>query len=342
MGCRRFFTRKQVEILKNILILNAGTRDVLIQDFIETVQGRCEIVVTDNFELAPAIYESSKHYVTKRWNEEEYWEQIDNIIETENIGLIISLIDPELSFLARQRKKYEEKGVLVCIGSEKVVDNSFDKFQTMEFLRIHGFNYIKSYIDVELAIEALKNNEIQFPLITKPRNGSGSAGIEIINSVEKLNLICRGHDDILIQEFVNGQEIGADVFVDLISKEVVSIFTKKKIKMRAGETDKSVSFKDKKLFDLIERFSLEFGLYGVNDIDIFERAGEYYISEVNPRFGGGYIHAYANGVNFPKMLINNMNGITNLKSIGEYDEDVYMMKYFSIKVLRKDELINEL
>ena len=108
--------------------------------------------------------------------------------------------------------------------------------------------------------------------------------------------------------------------------------------MRAGETDKSVSFKDEKLFGLISAFANDFGLKGVNDIDVFEKDGEYYISEVNPRFGGGYVHAYAAGVDFPKLLINNMNGIVNKNQIGLYKEDIYMMKYFAIKVLGKDEL----
>ncbi|MCQ5081239.1 ATP-grasp domain-containing protein, partial [Gemmiger formicilis] len=58
--------------------------------------------------------------------------------------------------------------------------------------------------------------------------------------------------------------------------------------MRAGETDKAVSFKDKKLFDLIEDFVKKAGYNGQIDIDIFDVNGEYYISEVNPRFGGGY------------------------------------------------------
>ncbi|WP_294847865.1 hypothetical protein [uncultured Eubacterium sp.] len=40
----------------------------------------------------------------------------------------------------------------------------------------------------------------------------------------------------------------------MFSGEVVSIFTKKKLKMRAGETDKAVSFKDEKLFELIKEF----------------------------------------------------------------------------------------
>ena len=119
------------------------------------------------------------------------------------------------------------------------------------------------------------------------------------------------------------------------SGEVVSIFTKKKIKMRAGETDKAVSFKDPKLFALIERFVAEAGYRGQIDIDVFDIGGSYYISEVNPRFGGGYPHAYEAGCDHMKLILNNLMGKTNEKRIGAYDEGVYMMKYNEIKIIRK-------
>ena len=66
---------------------------------------------------------------------------------------------------------------------------------------------------------------------------------------------------------------------------------------------------------------------GQIDIDIFEIDGKYYISEVNPRFGGGYPHAYEAGCNHMQLILNNLNGTVNEKHIGAYDEDIYMMKY---------------
>ena len=133
---------------------------------------------------------------------------------------------------------------------------------------------------------------------------------------------------------LDGQEIGADVYIDLISDEVVSIFTKKKIKMRAGETDKAVSFKDPELFALIEKFVNESGYRGQIDIDIFEIGGQYYISEVNPRFGGGYPHAYEAGCDHMKLILNNLSGIVNKKNIGAYEEGIYMMKYNEVKIVK--------
>lgn len=324
--------------MKNILILNAGTRDTLIQDFLKTVDGRCEIITTDSFKFAPTLYETKKQYLTSKWYAPGYWDEIEDICKKENIGLILSLIDPELELLAAQKERFKKLGILVNIGDEETIRATFDKYQTLSFIKEHGYNWIKSYVDFALAKEAIDAGTLSFPLFTKPRKGSGSARIEIVNNIERLKQICDEHDDVLIQEFIEGQEIGVDVYVDLISEEVVSIFAKKKILMRAGETDKSVSFKDEKLFKVIADFVRDFGLKGVNDLDVFERDGEYYISDVNPRFGGGYLHAYAAGVDFPAMLINNMNNIVNEKQIGQYEEELYMMKYFAVKICNKDEL----
>ena len=104
--------------------------------------------------------------------------------------------------------------------------------------------------------------------------------------------------------------------------------------MRAGETDKAVSFKDDNLFRLIERFVLEAGFRGQIDIDVFDIDGHYYISEVNPRFGGGYPHAYAAGVNHMNFILENLEGRKNKKVIGNYDEGIYMMKYNEIMIKR--------
>lgn len=324
--------------MKNILLLNAGTRNTLIRYFKQEAQGKLKIIATDSFNLAPSLYDADKYYVTKWIKEEGYWEEIEIICEKENIGLIISLIDPELDMLAIERERFERKGILVNTSSFPVIRNCFDKKNTLQYLKEQGYPYIKTYSSLSSAISAIGIGELSYPLFFKPNCGSGSSGILKIDNEEALINAANGKEDFLIQEYMNCTELGVDVFVDLLSGEVCSIFAKKKIKMRAGETDKSVSYKNEELFVLIEKFAKEFGLRGANDIDVFERDGEYYISEVNPRFGGGYLHAYECGVNFPKMLVNNLKGIKNEKQIGNYEEDIYMMKYFDVIIRKGTEL----
>jgi carbamoyl-phosphate synthase large subunit len=83
---------------------------------------------------------------------------------------------------------------------------------------------------------------------------------------------------------------------------------------------------------LIERFAKESGWSGQIDIDIFDVKGEYYISEVNPRFGGGYPHAFECGCDHMTKILNNLGNKMNEKNIGQYDENVYMMKYNEVMV----------
>ena len=212
---------------------------------------------------------------------------------------------------------------------------SLDKMQMFQWLVKHGYKTARSYKDKEAFYQDVKAGKINYPVFVKPVRGSASIAISKVFDRETVDLLFTHDDNLMIQEFLNGQEIGADVYIDMLSGEIISIFTKKKLKMRAGETDKAVSFKDEKLFALIERFVTEAGYRGQIDIDIFDIGGEYYISEVNPRFGGGYPHAHECGCNHMKLIIENLSCRENHKNIGAYDGGLYMMKYNEVMVRKR-------
>ena len=311
----------------NILILAAGTRSKIVQYFKRTFDGIGTVVAADASKLAPAIYEADKYYIVPLISEEGYIEKILDICDKEQINGVLSLIDPELSLLAANEKRFREMGVTIIGSSYELCEMALDKMQMYEWLQSHGYNCARSWMDKNDFFRAVENGEVSYPVFVKPYRGSASISISKVYDKETIDLLFDHEDDLMIQEFLNGQEIGADVYIDMISGEVVSIFTKKKLKMRAGETDKAVSFKDERLFLLIEKFVLEAGYRGQIDIDIFEVNGEYYISEVNPRFGGGYPHAYECGVDHMKLIYKNLKGNENSNNIGDYEENVYMMKY---------------
>ena len=318
----------------NILILSVGIRNKIIQYFKANLKGEGKVIATDCSELAPALYEADKYYITKRISEEGYLESVLDICVKEKIDTLFTLIDPEISLISQNVEKFKEIGVLPIISDFEKVEMCFDKFNMYKFLEENHFKTAKTYINKEEFYNDLEENKIQFPVFVKPVKGSASLNINKVTCKKELEVIWEQSTDLIIQEFMDGQEIGADVYIDNISLEPVAIFAKKKIRMRAGETDKSVSIKDEKLFQLIIEFVKKAGFKGIIDIDIFMVNGEYYISEVNPRFGGGYPHAYECGVNVPEMILNNISGIENQNQIGEYKENVYMMKYNEIKIIK--------
>lgn len=316
----------------NILILSAGTRNKVVQYFRRTLAGCGRVIATDMSRLAPAIYEADKYYIVPRMDAPGYLHVVLDICRNENVDGVLSLIDPELSLLAKHEENFKAIGTTVIGSSYELCEMSLDKFQMYNWLETHGYRCAKSYMDKEAFFADADAGLITYPVFVKPARGSASISISKVYDRETVELLFAHEDGLMIQEFLDGQEIGADVYIDMISHEVVSIFTKKKLKMRAGETDKAVSFKDEKLFTLIERFVCEAGYIGQIDIDIFEVNGEYFISEVNPRFGGGYPHAYECGVNHMAMIVNNLNGIPNSRQIGNYRDGIYMMKYNEIMI----------
>ena len=319
----------------NILILSCGTRNKVVQYFKKALAGQGNVIATDMSPNAPALYDADKHYIVPRMSAPGYIDVIFDICKKEKISGVLSLIDPELSLLAKHMDDFAALGVTVIGSSYDLCEQSLDKMQMFRYLTEHGYRCAKSYVSKEQFYEDVAAGVISYPVFVKPVQGSASISISKVYDKETVDLLFDHSDNLMIQEFLNGQEIGADVYIDMISGDVVSIFTKKKLVMRAGETDKAVSFKDEKLFALIEHFVKEIGFRGQIDIDIFEIGGEYYISEVNPRFGGGYPHAYECGCDHMTLICNNLKGISNEKNIGNYEENLVMMKYNEIMIRKQ-------
>lgn len=317
----------------NILILSSGTRNKIVQYFKKAVGENGKVVCTDMSNLAPSIYEADKFYIVPRMTEPGYIEVIFDICKKEKINGVLSLIDPELSLLAENKDKFAALGVEVIGSSYELCELSLDKFAMYSWLENHGYKCAKSYMKKEDFFADVELGKAKYPVFVKPARGSASIAISKVYDKETVELLFAHDEGLMIQEFLDGQEIGADVYIDMISGEIISIFTKKKLLMRAGETDKAESFKDEKLMELIKQFVSEAGYRGQIDIDVFDVNGEYYLSEVNPRFGGGYPHAYESGADHMKLIVNNLEGNTNDCVVGEnYEVGTYMMKYNEIMI----------
>ncbi len=316
----------------NILILSAGTRNKIVQYFKREIGGTGRVIATDCSNLAPAVYDADKFYLVPRITAPGYLERILDICRKERIDGVFSLIDPELSLLAGERERFLEIGATPVISPYELVETCFDKYRMFCMLREMGIPTGQCYVKKEDFYDAKRRGEIAYPVFVKPVRGSASININYVNSDQEIELLFALYDDLMIQEYMNGQEYGADVYVDMLSGKCTSVFVKKKIKMRAGETDKSVSVRDEALFAMLRDFAERCGFVGMIDIDIFLIDGVYYLSEVNPRFGGGYPHAYACGVNMPRQVIANLAGEENPVNIGNYMENICMMKYNEIAV----------
>lgn len=327
--------------MTNVLFCSAGRRVKLIKDFRESLGAESKLIVAEKSIYSPARYVADKSYTVPSIKEKNYIDELLKICESEKINLILTLIDPEIELLSKNRKEFEKRGVLVITPDEKTAELCFDKYKMYQYLTQNGIKTPLTYGNIQDFKEALEKNEINFPVFVKPRTGSGSVGARKIANLVELENLCESDNSLIIQEYMDGIDLDADVYIDTISHKPVSIFSKKKISTTIGGANKTISFKDQKLFDFIKKIIPLFVFYGAIDMDFFYKNDEYYLSEINPRFGGAYLHAYGSGVDFIKLIQNNLNGIENKEVIGEYKENIVMMMYDDVIIKEIDGNINK-
>ena len=329
--------RKAENPSMNILILSCGTRNKLVQYFKGEGNGFDRVIGTDCSAYAPALYETDKYYLVPRMTSPDYLDIILKICEEEKIDAVLPLQEDELFLIASHKERFTKKGICPIVSSPEAVELCRDKYVFYHHLVKHGLPVLPTCDSFDTFRKCYEDGRMNFPVFVKPIRGCGSTGIQKVEHMELLEVLCKySSDDLLIQSFAEGEEYGVDLYVDMLSHKPVSIFIKKKLRMRAGETEKSVSVKDETLFDLVKQTAETLSLSGPVDMDIFCVDGKYYISEINPRFGGGYPHAYSCGVNFPQLIAANLSGKENTDTIGSYEDGICMLKYTDLMTLRVD------
>ena len=119
--------------------------------------------------------------------------------------------------LARNRENFRSIGVEVLAPSVRTAELCFDKFKMFEYLKENGINTVMTWGSYADAEKAIMNNEASFPIFIKPRTGSGSVGAKKVVDLETLKKSFLEDDSLIAQEYMDGQDLDADIYIDTIS-----------------------------------------------------------------------------------------------------------------------------
>lgn len=322
----------------NFLFCNAWKHAQIIKDFKETLGDRGRIISTSKLTDYPSLYLSDAHYVLRDVHSPQYIPQLLEICKLEEVDAILTIVDLETEILAKNREKFRAIGVDVMVSDIKTATICRDKFKMYEHMHKHGIKTMKTYKTLASFDKACDQGDIKFPIFVKPCQGHGSLNIEIVHEYLRLEVLMDERDDLIIQEYIPGEDIDVDAYADSISHEIVALYSKKKIYLPAKEEALTESFHDPKLLELVQKIAQTLDFKGPLNFDFIRRNEDYYLVEINPRFGAGYIHTHEEGVNFIEMMIRNLEGIENTAKFWNYDEKTVMMKYEVPLVLNKSEL----
>jgi carbamoyl-phosphate synthase large subunit len=309
----------------NILLTSVGRRSYLVNYFRAALNGRGQVFATDTTLASAGAIAADKAFLVPPANDPSYVETLLKICVEHKVRAVLSLHDWEAPFLAASADRFKDHGIVLVMSRPEVIALCLDKYRTYEFAHEHGLPTPLTFTKIGDARQALSAGRMSFPVVLKPRRGQGSVGLNIIEEDWELETCHRrglrtcarmksndvlsqdGDEAMLIQEFVHGAEYGLDVVNDLAGRFVCCL-VKRKIAMRAGETDSAETVRS----DVLEAYGRTLGQLlghvGVLDVDVILVGQTPHLLELNPRFGGHYPFAHVAGADIPAAIVAWLSG----------------------------------
>ena len=309
----------------NVLLTSVGRRNYLIEYFKQALGDGPKVYAADMDPGAPAMSEADAGIVVPPISHPDYPSVLLEHCLKHQVRLVVPLNDLELPILSGHRERFRSAGVELLLSAPGVINVCFDKLAMAQFLRQHNLPTPRTFGNLEDAKNALSTGELSSPLVLKARWGSASLGLDYVDDPadladayamvrKRLRRSVLGHTidinpsgGVVVQPRLDGVEHHFDVLNDLTGNFAATL-VKRKLSMRAGETDRAVTIRDESLERLGESLAAALGHVGVLDCDVIVTKEGPQIIDLNPRFGGGYPFSHVAGANFPAAILAWMRG----------------------------------
>lgn len=156
---------------------------------------KVRIVAMDTRALSVGLYWAHAAYlIPPVAHSETYLECLLDICKREQINALIPGLDLELATLAWHRDRFDAVRSHVIVSSPEVIDLCRDKYAFSTFCQKLNLPFVRTYLLDETQRNA---DHLEYPVIVKPRDGSGSQGVCIACSAAELRGISAAADMIV-------------------------------------------------------------------------------------------------------------------------------------------------
>ncbi|MGB0370656.1 MAG: ATP-grasp domain-containing protein [Opitutales bacterium] len=213
---------------------------------------------------------------------------------------IVPTRDAEMALWARWKEGSVFGEIQVIVSNQSLMKSWFGKEAAAKWLDESGLPHPGWKTSF---------NEVDFTegvWIAKPTFGSASRGVSVLGSREEAEAcLNRAVDPIGFQHYITGPEYTVNLYFDPRG-QCQAIIPHQRIETLNGEVSRGVTVEDSDLLDLGNRFAR--ATYGnargpINFQAIrCEKTSELQITDINPRFGGGYPLTHKAGGRFTDWL----------------------------------------
>jgi carbamoyl-phosphate synthase large subunit len=276
-------------------------------------------VAADANRLAPALYHADRHAIVPLIDSPGYLPALCELVARHDVRLVVPLTDLDQELLAEA-----DLGAVALVPEVEVCRAMKDKQRAHELLRARGFDTPDSWLPDETP------GDIEFPVLVKARRGFGSRHIYRARDRAELEFFLRYTPvESIVQRLCTGEEFSIDVLCDLDGR-CLNAIPRTMIESKGGESIKGVTIKDPELIELGRAVSEALPLRGPANVQCFREAdARLLITDVNPRFGGGFPLPLAAGSGYPELALALAEGERPEPRVGEFREGVVMTRFFA-------------
>lgn len=288
-----------------------------------------EIITTNVNKNSKGLLDGDIGYIVPYASDTTYIPTIIELCNKHDIKVLFPGSEAELTVIGKHREIFIEKGILVPINDEEVIDICTDKTKTMKFLEENNFIFPKN-ITIKCEDDVKKIDFL--PVVIKPSiGGGGSKDIMIAQTKEEVDLFCKYllniYSEFIVQEYVGtpDSEYTVGVLNTMDGEFINSIAVHKsietalnnriKIKNRTGieslgknlvvSSGISEGYVDKfpQVTTVCEDIVKKLGAKAAINVQCRLYENKVYVFEINPRFSGTTSIRALMGYNEPEVLI---------------------------------------
>lgn len=256
------------------------------------------IVGIDMEALSAGFSLVDSYYQTPRTGAAGFRDAFTSIARQEKIEAVYVCSPAELEFFASQKEELEnELGLSTLVNPLSVVRIGSDKLKTAEFLRDAGFPFPQTVLGTDYDGVDQLIAQYGFPLFAKPRFGSASRDVFVVNSPAEVRAALVLVPDLVLQQFLP----------DARSEYTASTLSGTDGKVRAliilhrdllqGTTYRTELIEDARLQEYVIRIVESLGAVGPCNLQFRVLDGQHFVFEINPRFSGTSGIRYLYGFN---------------------------------------------
>ena len=261
----------------------------------------------------------------KKWNDVDLFSDLHSQIIKNDISIVLPFVDPAIE--VAETLKADNKNLFIPTCGKDICHIMFDKVLSEKWFVENNLPIPPSYS---------KDDNLNFPVIVKPRRGSASKGILVIEDEEQWDKL-ENKDNYVIQQYISDrEEYTVDCYVTTSGK-IISIVPRLRIQTAGGEVMNSETKRDQNLIDLSEKVLKSGDFKGPVTIQFLrdKRNGANYLMEINPRLGGGVITSIEAGADITEFILRNYLG-EELLPCNDWKNKTLMTRYFKEVIFYAD------